>query len=418
LPKGSLVVINRDPHRSPRMLKRAIISGLPSGGANAWDTGTMPVPVARYYTRVTEAVAGVHVRLSPHDQRVVDIRFMDGDGLSLAKNAEREIERAFFREDFRRAYMDDIGSIDYAPRVVGRYRDGFMAALNSDAIREREFKIVVDYAYAPNVLVLPWLLSALDVDVVPLNANLDESKLSVLREEFEAGLEQLSKIVGALSTDLGVRLDVGGEKVFLVDDRGRRLPDSVACAALADLALRAAGGGVLIVPVDQSLAFEQIAARYGGRVVRTKVDLHSLMKACSQEGVVMAGDGTGNFIFPAFQPAMDGLMATAKLLELLATQRTRLSEVVEGLPAFFLASGQVSCPWEAKATVMRLLREQYKESSESIDGVKIWLGGGTWVLLRPDLDRPICHVVAEASSSAGAAEIVEKYRGVLEGLRA
>jgi mannose-1-phosphate guanylyltransferase/phosphomannomutase len=416
LPKGSLVVINRDPHRSPRMLKRAIISGIPSSGANAWDTGTMPVPVARYYTRVTEAIAGVHVRLSPHDQRVVDIRFMDGNGLSLAKGTEREIERAFFREDFRRAYMDDIGSIEYAPRVADRYREGYLATLSSEAIRQRQFKIVVDYAYAPSVLVLPSLLSSLAVDVVPLNANLDESKMSVLRQEFEAGLDQLGKIVGALGTDLGVRLDVGGEKVFLIDDRGYRLPDSVACAALADLALRAAGGGVVVVPIDQSLAFDQIAARYGGRVVRTKVDLHSLMKACSQEGVVMAGDGSGNFIFPAFQPAMDGLMATAKLLELLATQQTRLSEVVEGLPPFYHAHGQVSCPWEAKATVMRLLGEQYKGSSESLDGIKIWLGAATWVLLRPDLDRPICHVVAEASSSAEATQIVEEHCRMLEDL--
>ena len=116
---------------------------------------------------------------------------------------------------------------------------------------------------------------------------------------------------------------------------------------MADLALQAASGGVVAVPVDRSLAFEQIAARHGGRVVRTKVDPHSLMKACGQTGIVMAGDGTGNFIFPGFQPVMDGLMATAKLLEFLATQQTCLSEVVAGLPSFFISSGQVACPWEA-----------------------------------------------------------------------
>jgi len=417
LPKGSLVVINRDPHRSPRMLKRAIISGLPSGGVNAWDTGTMPVPVARYYTRVTGAVAAVHVRLSPHDQRVVDIRFMDGNGLNLDNASKREVERAFFREDFRRAHMDDIGTIEYAPQVVERYSEGFMAALDAAAIRRRGFKIVVDYAYAPTALVLPSLLSDLNVDVVQLNARVDESKLSVLPHEFDAGLERLGKIVGALGTDLGVRLDVGGEKVFLVDDRGQRLPDSLACAALADLALRTCGGGVLVVPVDQSLAFEHIAGRYGGRVVRTKVDPHSLMRACSQEGVVMAGDGTGNFIFPAFQPAMDGLMAIAKLLEFLAIQETRLSEVVAGLPPFFLASGQVGCPWDAKGTVMRLLREQFKDSAETVDGIKIWLGGWTWVLLRPDLDRPLCHVVAEAQTTDEAQGIVDRYRDLLRELQ-
>ena len=419
LPKGSLVVINRGPHRSPRMLKRAIISGLPSGGVNVWDTRTMPLPVARYYTRVTEAVAGVHVRLSPHDQRVVDIRFMDGDGLNLNKGAQREIESAFFREDFRRAYMDDIGSIDYAPQVVERYTEGFMAALNADAIRGRQFKIVMDYAYAPSILVMPSLLSALNVDVVALNANLDESKMSVLREEFEVGLEQLSKIVNVLGTDLGVRLDVGGEKVFLTDDRGQRLSDVLACVVMADLALRAAGGGVLVVPVNQPLVFEQIAARHGGMVVRTKVDdLHALMRAACQEGVILAGDGTGNFIFPLFQPAMDGLMATAKLLEFLATQQMRLSEVVTGLPPFFIANGQVSCPWEAKGKVMRLLSKEHKESRiETIDGIKFWLTDRAWVLIRPDPDRPLFSVVAEAGSSTEAEELVERYRHMVEDLQ-
>jgi len=418
LPKGSLVIINRDPHRSPRMLKRALISGLPSGGVNVWDTQTMPIPVARYYTRVTEAVAGVHVRLSPHDQRVVDIRFIDSDGLNLSKSAERAIERAFFREDFRRAYLDEIGIIEYAPQVVERYTQGFMAALNAEAIRQRQFKIVVDYAYAPNVLVLPSLLSALNVNVVPLNANLDETKMSVLPEEFEAGLEQLSKIVSVLGTDLGVRLDVGGEKIFLVDEKGQILPDVVACAAMAELALRAAGGGVLCVPVDLPSVFEQIAAQHGGHVVRTKVDLQALMRACCQEGVIMAGDGTGSFIFPSFQPAMDGLMATAKLLEFLATQQTRLSEVVAGLPPFFMAREQVNCPWEAKGTVMRLLIERYKKSCiETIDGIKIWLDDRAWVLIRPDPDRPLFHVVAEADSVAQAEGMVEKYRRVVEGLQ-
>ena len=65
LPKGSTVTINRDPHRSPRMLKRGIISGLPSAGVNVLDLSEMPIPVARFMTRTSGAAGGVHVRLRP-----------------------------------------------------------------------------------------------------------------------------------------------------------------------------------------------------------------------------------------------------------------------------------------------------------------------------------------------------------------
>ena len=79
------MTINRDPHRSSRMIKRALVSGLPSAGNNVIDLRTLPIPVARYYTRAVGAAGGVHVRLSPYDPRVVDIRFMGGNGLNLTR---------------------------------------------------------------------------------------------------------------------------------------------------------------------------------------------------------------------------------------------------------------------------------------------------------------------------------------------
>ena len=60
LVKGSTVTVNRDPHRSPRMIKRAIISGLPSAGIEASDLRSVPIPVARYYTKVKKAEDDTH----------------------------------------------------------------------------------------------------------------------------------------------------------------------------------------------------------------------------------------------------------------------------------------------------------------------------------------------------------------------
>ena len=44
-------------------------------------------------------------------------------------------------------------------------------------------------------------------------------------------------------------------------------------AMLADVVLKSKGGGTIAVPVSMPTVFEQIAARYGGRVIRTKVNL-------------------------------------------------------------------------------------------------------------------------------------------------
>ncbi len=355
LPKGSIVTINRDPHRSPRMIKRAVISGLPSAGIHASDLRSMPIPVARYYTKVTGAAGGVHVRLSPFDQRVVDMRFFDGQGRNLSKDAERGIERIFFREDFRRVYLDEIGTIEYAPEVIETYIEGFLNAVDADAIRAAGFRTVVDYAYAPTSEVLSPIMTKLGVEVVPLSAHVDGEKMSVLPEEFSKALKELTLITGALDTDLGVRLDVGGEKIFLVDHHGTPRPGYGRCGGDGQPGPAGHPGGTIVVPVHMPSILEKIAAEHGGQVLRCKVDSHDLMSEAAREGVVMAADGTGNFVFPQFQAAIDGLMATVKLLEFLATQQTTLADVVAGLPAFHVSHKEVSCPWEAKGTVMRLL---------------------------------------------------------------
>jgi mannose-1-phosphate guanylyltransferase/phosphomannomutase len=418
LPKGSTVTINRDPHRSPRMIKRAVISGLPSAGIHAQDLRSMPIPVARYYTKATEAMGGVHVRLSPFDQRVVDIRFFDAQGLNLSKNAERSVEHIFFREDFRRVYLDEIGTIDYAPRVIETYVEGFLKVVNVEAIRRAKFRVVVDYAYAPTSEVLPRIMTEMGVEVVPLSSYVDGEKMSISPQEFEKALRELSLITSVLGAHLGVRLDVGGEKIFLADHRGQLVSDTMVSAAMAALALRANPGGTIVVPVQLSNVFERIAAASGGQVIRCKMDLHDLMGMSAREGVIMAADGTGNYIFPQFQSAVDGLMASVKLLEFLATQQTSLADVVAELPPFHVSHREVSCSWEVKGTVMRLLNQQYKDRlSDLIDGIKILLGEGEWVLVLPDPDFPRFHVYTEAHSDQGALDLAARYVRIVEGLQ-
>ena len=417
LPKGSIVTINRDMHRSPRMIKRAIISGLPSAGVNVWDLGSQPLPVARYYTKISDAEGGVHVRLSPFDERVVDIHFMDGQGLNLSKNKERDVERVFFREDFRRVYLDDIGSIEYAQQVKERYIEDFLKHLNTKAIQAASFDLVVDFADAAVASTLPAILDKLNCNVVSLNANTEKTNVSLNQAQFQTALKQMQIITTALGTQLGVRLNPGGERLFLVDDRGYLLAGTTACAAMVELALRDAPGSTIAIPIDLPNLFETIAARYGGRVIRTEIDLDALIKATCSENVIMAGDGKGNFIFPDFHCAVDGMMALAKMLEFLATQKASLGALISKLPPYHMTERKVSCVWEAKARVMRLINEKFESyKSQAIHGVKINLGPDKWVLIVPDPDQPYFRLIVEATSQGEAEALADEYAQVIEEL--
>jgi mannose-1-phosphate guanylyltransferase/phosphomannomutase len=419
LPKGASMIINRDPHRSPRMIKRALIAGLPSAGINVLDIRTAPIPVARYFTRAVKAAGGIHVRLSPYDPRIVDIRIFNSEGQNLTKAKERQIESIFFREDFRRVFLDEIGRIDTNSDIADRrYSDDFVKNVNEDAIRKADFNIVVDYANAPAALVLPGLLDRLGISVVGLNERIDENRIPLQQEEFQRGLEQLASITSALSADLGVRLDVGGERIWLVDQHGQKLPGPAAGAAFMELLLAVEEGDAVAVPVNQPGIFEEIAKRHGAHVVRVKNDPQALMDAATEPDVKLAVSGAGDFILPKFQPAVDGMMAVAKLLELLARQETTLAEVVKGLPPYYIAQRRVYCAWDHKGTLLRLLNEQYKDCIiDNTDGLKLNLDGRDWVLISPNPDEPVFHVYAEANSNEAANTIADRYARIIEGLR-
>ncbi|MDZ4721011.1 MAG: mannose-1-phosphate guanyltransferase [Roseiflexaceae bacterium] len=420
LPLGANVTINRDAHYTPRMLKRALIAGLPSAGVNAIDLDNVPIPVARFMTKSMNALGGVHVRLSPLDNRVVDIKLFDSQGLDIDTSSERKVESVFFREDYRRVYLQEIGRIVKAEHIERDYSEAFLKTLRPEALRAiaRDFNLVIDYANANATTILPHILRRLDVSVVELNANLDDTRIFQTMEEFEEGMDRLSRITPVLGARLGVRIDSGGERIFIVDDTGRRLPNILALAALTALTLAVNEGGTVAVPVTAPRAFEEIAARYGGNIIRTRTTLAALMRtAMTNPDLLLLGDGNGNYIFPSFVPHADGLFAVVKMMELLALRDTKLSEVVRELPRYHMSQARVPCRWEHKGKVMRILNQQYQDRKiEQVDGIKIDLGD-EWVLILPDPDGPFFHVIAEGSSDDQSRILAEKYAGLVTGLQ-
>lgn len=420
LPKGSVVCINRDSyHRTPRMIKRAVIAGLPSAGVNVHDINQVPIPVARYIIRNSDAVGGIHVRLSPHDKRVIDIKFFDQNGLDINKTTERKLENLFFREDFRRVDVDEVGAIEVLENaeVVHRYLEGFAKVVNHDVVKKRKFQLVVDYASGSTIQLLPGIFNRLGCELVVLNTSMDDAHFSRTMDEIEKDMHRLATITAGLNADMGIRIDQGGETISVVDDRGRVLDGTRMLAVMTSLVLRQNRGAVVAAPVTAPSALQHIAKRYEGTIQHTKVLRHAMMSAAGRDGVVLVGDGLGGFIFPSLHPVFDGMLAIAKLLELLATFKMRLSEVVDDLPTYYLSSTQVTCPWEHKGKVMRILSEQYRERrSKPIDGIKIDLGK-EWVLVLPDADRPLFHVFAESVSTDQAQALAEKYARVVSGLQ-
>ena len=266
-------------------------------------------------------------------------------------------------------------------------------------------QIVVDTSHGLAGDTLSTILNRLDVDYLPLNG----PKLGALRDQFRHQLQHMAKIMGVLDAEVGVKLDVGGERVFLIDERGAVLDDLTAALLMLELAMYANPGAKVALPAVLPRAFETVVNRHGGQIVYTQNDLRELMRAAAED-VLFATDGAGHFIFPDLQPVSDGLLATVRLLEYLGLRQAAVSEIVADLPMFFMAHHRVDCPWEAKGTVMRLLNQSYHgDGVVTIDGLKIHLGAEEWVHIGPNPERPLFEIRAEAGDPERATALVKEH---------
>lgn len=400
---GQTLMTSRDSHPASRLTNRCIIAGALSVGVNVQDLRELPTPVSRFAVR-TSGDACIHTGISPNDSDKFLLEFFDSHGVNVDKATERKVENIFFREDFRRTPMSAVGILSFPERTIEGYSNGFLAALNPQAMSKANLRVVIDYAYGNAALILPRILSNLGVELIALNAFFDSAKVLTFAQNRARHLEQLSNVTTSLGANLGILLDQHGEALSLVDDRGRIIEGSRLLALLILLVARCVPHARVAVPVMAPRAIETMAEALGATVIRTRSDRRSLMAFAAEQGKSLAFAGGGNYelIFPEFQPVFDSLYAAAKTMELIASQGGPLGAMVDELPHWYLASRRDHCPWERKGQIMRrLLDETNGENVELTEGIRIGRDGG-WVLVLPDASEPEFNIYAEGRSDEEA----------------
>ena len=409
LPKGSYVLGGRDASPSSRMLKRCFVGGLLSAGVNVRDMKMTSLPLLRYKLKTFGEVGGVHFRQSQVDPALLEMVFLDGDGLDFSSNMGKNVERTFFKENFRRAHHTEPGVITDINNVGDFYREGFLRALDRELLKKAAYTVVVDFSFSPASQTLPQLLNELGFSVIALNAYVDEGR-GVQVKEKEHALNQLSAIVSSLGAQAGFWLDPFAEGITLVDETGRIYSGVELLSLVVALLMQSGQKGSIAVPVQAPSTIEQMAELKRCQVTRTKSSDRAMLEAASSSETVLTGTTDGRFAFTRFQAAFDGMFTIAKLMELVTLCGIPLSQGLSTVPVRAFLQTTVPCPWEMKGGIMRKMSEDSLEKDATfIDGIKVQFGED-WALVLPDQYSPCVHIVAEAKDNKAAQKLLSEYQ--------
>ena len=155
-----------------------------------------------------------------------------------------------------------------------------------------------------------------------------------------------------------------------------------------------------------------------GIVIHTAVGSPIVARVMMENNSVFGGEENGGLIFPEMQYCRDSAMSIAKILEIMARQDKKLSELIGEIPRYEVYKIKMPCPHEKKEIVMNSILKQTKGDRnvlkvDETDGVKLYVEDG-WILMRPSGTEPIFRVYSESKNKNRAEELALIYKKLTE----
>ena len=388
------ILIGSDTRPSAEMVKHAAIAGLLSVGATPVDVGVVPVPALMRHVRDAKARGGICVSASHNTIEWNALKFIGPDGMVLRSNQAAELTDLYHQGVYARVRAVEIPEAREDHTTVARHRDAVLAAVNAAAIRARRFRVAVDCCNGAASAATPAFLDALGCEVLAVNVD-PALPFPHDPEPLPGNLDVLCRTVREGNADVGFAQDADADRLALVDERGQPLGEDYTVALAVEYWLRRRPG-VVVVNVATSRMVDDVAARYGCRVLRTRVGETHVVEKMIDAGAEIGGEGNGGVILRPVNACRDSFVGMALALEALAHDGVPLSELRARMPAYALLQETLLCPAREVAPALRLLRNYYRgEPIDRTDGIKVsWKD--RWIQIRPSNTEPIIRLTAEA----------------------
>ncbi|MDD2266675.1 sugar phosphate nucleotidyltransferase [Sulfuricurvum sp.] len=415
LPVGSTVLVSRHYDKSSRMLKRAFLGGLLSSGVDVVDYNAIPSAVMRCSLSFHENyTAGVHFNQKLDDPTSTVITFYNNEALRINNDVAKKIEKAFFKETFRRVDYTQIGQIfplDHK-REYHEYKKGMETVLQSHRFKCLDCRIAVDVMHGLASEVFPTILNDLGVEHIMFNAYEDEQRLANINNTAKRSYDDIGAVIRALKLDAGFVLFPHGQRIDIISDEGVLLTKQTSLyvvLSLLNMEAKASGKKMRVfLPTWAAdiVYFDHLEIERGQ---------YANFKASKMKTYDLVATGEGNFTFTEFATHRDSMYATLKILEMIVAHGVKLSEIIKSLPHFFYTTIQLPCTQALKGKMMRKFLEDSKgKESSTLDGVKIWFDTDDWVLMIPDQYNDSLNLTIQAKNNERGEHYVQLYTAKIE----
>ena len=413
---GRTVVIGSDSRTSSPTLKHAVLAGLLATGCHVIDVGLCPTPTVLLMAKALRSHGSITITASHNPVAWNGIEFASASGNLLTQTERDALLRIYETEDFTLAPWNEQGTLETYEDATGYHLEQILNSswLKLDLIREKGLKVVIDAGNGAGSVISPSLLRQLGCRVVELNCVAD-GHFRRPAEPTPDALDELCKTVLASDADIGFAHDGDADRLVVVTERGVPLSGEWTLAFVADFILSKTKGNI-VATVSTSRMLDDIAAKHGVVLHRTKVGVGWVVEKMHEVSAVIGGEGTGGVIYPNVHYTTDGITSIAAIVQHLAESGGTLTQLVEHIPQYQMCRKKLEIPSQEVATqLVDSVLKVYKEACEAgtepslelMDGVKrVW--SDRWVNIRKSGTEPVIRVFSEAPTSEAAERLCDE----------
>ena len=303
------------------------------------------------------------------------------------------------------------------------YLDSILKQINTEAIRKRRLRIVLDPMFGVSLTGLQTILYTSRCDIDVINDRHDAFFGRHLPAPNPDTLVDLQYAVKEHRADVGIATDGDADRLGIIDEKGNYITANETLALLYLYLLEHKGWkGPAVRNIATTHMLDRIAEAHGEKCIEVPVGFKYISAGMEEHDALIGGESSGGLTVRGHIAGKDGLYAASLLVEMLSVSGKKLSELVQDLYDRYGEMHSAEYDWaltvEKKEEIRRLMMEEKKlpdfgkqaDRVSYMDGCKVYFPDG-WVILRFSGTEPRIRIFAEAPTVQEADALVRTMAG-------
>lgn len=414
--KGNLIVVGRDGRISGSMVKALVIATLQGLGLDVLDLDFSTTPTVEMAVVQNKAAGGIILTASHNPKEWNALKLLDHNGEFVDAAVGQSILEMAEKEDFLFAEVGKLGQVTSFTEAAQQHIDAILAhpLVDVSAIKDKNFKVVLDPVNSTGAIFVPQLLSALGVEQVTVINGEVTGQFAHNPEPLPENLQELCSTVTKTNADLGIAVDPDVDRLCFVSEDGSLFGEEYTLVAVADYVLSHRKGNT-VSNLSSTRALRDVTEMHGGAYFPSAVGEVNVVHKMKDKQAVIGGEGNGGVIFPDLHYGRDALIGIALFLTHLAKSGKSMAALRRTYPDYHISKNKIALDNSVDLSmVFEKMKAKYKQHPiNTEDGLKIEFDKD-WVHLRPSNTEPIIRIYAESNSAATADNIANR---IMEDIR-